>query len=154
MRKIDSSFSKTAGRNAAVETRYIRSLGESWLLAGDVARYSKRTLGSRRELVDKLIWFLNDREIETCDVHALRRFFQHVAHGHEEPNGRWGNPRNRKATSSGTSATYDRILRAFFNWLVTEEEIEMSPMQKIPKPEDRGSLWRRSGRLAGVLSGL
>ncbi len=137
MRKIDSSFKQTTGQSAAVETRQLKNLCENWHLAGDIARHSPRTLGSRRELLDKLIWFLQDRKIETCDVHALRRFFQHVTHGHKEPNGRWGNPRNRKPTSPGTSATYDRILRAFFNWLINQEDIEVSPMAKIPKPQDR-----------------
>jgi hypothetical protein len=69
-------------------------------------------------------------------LHALRRFFKHVADDYKESGGRWVNLKNTRPTKPGTSATYDCILRAFVNWLPEESEIETSPMERGPKPVD------------------
>ena len=137
MAKIVTSFSKTASSEAVVETRLLPRFGDSWLLMGDIYRHSERTLGNRRDALRKLVWFLNDREIELCDVHAMRLFFQYVTHGHKEPGGRWGNSHNNRPTSPGTVKTYHSILRAFFVWLIKEGDIVASPMERIEPPVDR-----------------
>lgn len=115
----------------------VKALGEAWILAGEIARHSPTTITARRGMIDRLCWFLNDRNLETCDTNALRLLFKHVLDGYKEPGGRWGNPKYRRPATPGTSATYDRILRTFFTWLVEEGEIEVSPMERIPKPVDR-----------------
>jgi hypothetical protein len=66
---------------------------DSWLLAGDISRHSPRTLETRRERMNSLVWFLNHREYEVCGLTELRAFFHYLNHGHKEPGGRWGNPR-------------------------------------------------------------
>jgi site-specific recombinase XerD len=137
MAKKTTSFPKTRPVTDGVLSRQIKTLGESWILAGDIARHSPATLSARRGVIDRLCWFLEMYEIAFCDAHALRRFFKHVADGHKEPGGRWGKPQNTRPNSPGTSATYDRILRTFFTWLIAEGEIEASPMERIPKPIDR-----------------
>jgi integrase len=137
MAKKTTSFPKDRSAESGLLSFQIKPLAESWLLAGDISRHSKTTLTARRGAIDKLCWFLESRSLSRCDVHALRAFFKHVMDGHRETGGRWGNPRNIRPTKPGTSATYDRILRAFFNWLISEGEIETSPMERIPKPVDR-----------------
>lgn len=140
MTKKTTSFPKNRPDANGIFSRQVKTLGESWILAGDIARLSHTTLTSRRGLIDRLCWFLETREIEYCDPHALPRlprFFKHVVDGHKEPGGRWGNPKNTRPTKPGTSATYDRILRAFFSWLLEEGEIDYSRMERIPKPVDR-----------------
>jgi hypothetical protein len=137
MTKKATSFPKNRSASDGVLSRQVKALGESWILAGDIARHSQATLSARRGMIDRLCWFLQTREIEFCDTHALQLFFKHVADGHKEPGGRWGNAKNIRPNKPGTSATYDRVLRTFFYWLVTEGEIETSPMERIPKPVDR-----------------
>jgi site-specific recombinase XerD len=132
-----TSFSKSAFSEAGVETFRLTRLGESWLLAGDISRHSERTINSRRDILAKLSWFLADRQIGFCDVHALRQFLQYVTHGHKDPRGRWGNARNKRETTPGTVKTYHRHLRAFFNWLVKEGDLTASPMERIDPPIDR-----------------
>jgi hypothetical protein len=80
-------LTKSDAADSGVPVCLLPRLVESWLLAGDINRHSRRTLGSLRERTGKLLWFLNQREIECCDRHALRQFFHYVSHGHAEPGG-------------------------------------------------------------------
>lgn len=108
-----------------------------WILTCDIARHSKSTLYNRRLYLDKLIWFLAEHNLKSCGTHELRLFFQYLNHGHEKEGGRWGNARLTTTVKPGTTATYDRHLRAFFTWMVTEEAIPASPMDRIVEPTDR-----------------
>lgn len=137
MRKIQPPFAKMARAECAIFASDLPRLSQSWLLACDINQHSPRTIGARKELLGKLAWFLNERQFDTCGIHELRHFLHYVTHGHKEPGGRWGNPRCTTPTKPGTVKTYHRILRAFFNWLVAEGEIEQSPMERIPAPVDR-----------------
>jgi len=114
-------------------TRY----ADGWLLTCDIARHSQQTLKLRRIILDKLLWFLREKSLETCGLHELRLFFSYLNHGHEQPGGRWGNPQLTKPVKPATVVTYDCHLRTFFTWLVQEEVIEASPMERIAEPIDR-----------------
>ena len=127
-------LAKTA---SAVSLPDLRRFGEGWLLSCDVARHSTATLYNRRLYLSKLIWFLEEAGATVCDTLELRQFFSYLNHGHSQPGGRWGNPQLTKPVSTGTTATYDRHLRTFYSWLVKEEVIGRSPMDKIPEPMDR-----------------
>jgi len=137
MRKTAPPFSKSGDAEASVSTRLLPRLVDSWLLAGDINRHSARTLSSRRERIKNLLWFLKERALDDCDVHALRAFFAYLVHGHKETGGRWGNPRMTRSVRSGTSKSYHSTLRTFFGWLVAEGELTASPMARIPPPVDR-----------------
>lgn len=80
----------------------------------------------------KFVWFLNQRDFGTCGVPELRRFFAYLNSGHLEPEGRWGNPRQIKPLRPVTIQTYHKHLRTLFNWLVREEVLNVSPIEKIP----------------------
>jgi len=54
----------------------------------------------------------------------------------------------------GTVATYDRHLRTFFAWLVKEEVLDKSPMDKISEPIARLDRVALLLDLALPLSGL
>ena len=110
---------------------------EGWLLACDIAEHSQQTLNLRKIVCDKLLWFLRSKEIEACGTLELRQFFSYLKHGHEQPGGRWGNPQQTRPVKSGTIATYDRHIRTLFSWLVKEEAIDVSPMDKVDEPVDR-----------------
>jgi site-specific recombinase XerD len=122
---------------SALDVAELRRYTEGWLLACDIARHSPQTLSLRRHITGKLLWFLADREIAFCGLHELRLFFAYLNHGHEEPRGRWGNPLENQPVKPGTVATYDRHLRTFFTWLVREEVLPTSPMDRITEPVDR-----------------
>lgn len=114
------------------------SLADSWVLAGDINRHSERTLTAKRDLLEKPVWFMNHKGLNECGTHELRQFLHYVTHGHEDAAGRWGNARNRRPTKARTVKNYHGILRAFFNWLVAEGEIDApSPMDRITPPIDR-----------------
>ncbi len=137
MRKIQPSFQKSAGEIEHVFTAGLSRLADNWFMAGEINRHSERTTQARRELLKKLSWFLAHKSLDVCDIAALRAFLHHATNGHKEEGGRWGNPRMTKPTTPGTVKTYHRILRAFFNHLVTEGELDASPMERIPPPIDR-----------------
>src|SRR5262249_31454632 len=40
-----------------------------------------------------------------------------------------------KECKPNTLKAYHRVLDAFFNWCVTEERLELSPMKRVPKPK-------------------
>ena len=65
------------------------------------------------------------------------RFFLYLRNGHDEPGGRWGNPRNCRPVSSGTVTTYFTVLRTRFRYLVREGVLDVSPLEAMPRPVDR-----------------
>ena len=137
MRKRPSPFTKTTGGDNAVSVDLLPRLVDSWFLACDVNRHSDSTLLTRRNRMKNFLWYLKQREFATCGVHELRHFFHYLVHGHQEADGRWGNPHMTQPTAAGTSSTYYRTLHAFFNWVLAEGEIEANPLERIPKPVDR-----------------
>lgn len=136
-------FTKTNPKNSDLQTSLLASdvarLLDSWLLACDIERHSARTIESRRERVSRLVWFLTAKGHESCGLPELRAFFHYLNHGHKEPGGRWGSslPSCQMPLSSGRVKSYHSSPRTFFNWLVAEEELGISPMERIPVPVDR-----------------
>ena len=104
---------------------------EDWLIDGSISQHSPRTLGEKRDALGKFVWFLNQRGFAACGVPELRRFFAYLNTGHLEPEGRWSNPRQTKPLRPVTIQTYHKHLRTLFNWLVREEVLLVSPMEKI-----------------------
>jgi hypothetical protein len=96
----------------------VRSFVCEWLMDGQLSNHFARTLETRKDILSRLIWFLESGEYTLCNVDALRAFFFHLANGHKEPGGRWGNPKNTRPVSSGTLVAYQRDIRAFFSWVV------------------------------------
>lgn len=85
-------------------------------------------------LVGKLAWFLHEHHHEECGTTELRAFFVYLIRPLEAGQYRWGNPRFNMQMRPATQATYYSHLRAFFHWLVSEEVIESSPLDKIKPP--------------------
>lgn len=115
----------------------IRRLLDGWLLVGDIDQHSSSTLTTRRILTDKLLWFLRAKGFEVCDLHALRAFLHYVANGHKEEGGRWGNPHMTRPVRPRTVKDYHMHLRTFFRWLVAEDVLDVSPVERIPVPISR-----------------
>lgn len=105
---------------------------EDWLIEGQIGQHSPKTIAARRLTMDKFLWFLNKQEYASCGVPELRRFLAYLNTGHQEPGGRWGSPQQKRPLRPVTIQTFHKHLRTFFNWLIREEIISSSPMEKVP----------------------
>jgi site-specific recombinase XerD len=108
---------------------------EDWLFDCQFQRHSERTIEYRRDVGKKLNWFLTREGCTHCGTLEVRRFLAHVADGHKERDGRWGNPHMKRPVRPATIHRYFRELRTFFAWLVREEIISRSPMERIDPPK-------------------
>lgn len=111
--------------------RLVRYL-ESWIQDGRIRQFSPRTIEERRNVIGKLLWFLEREGATELDPFALRGFLAHVSFGHEEPAGRWG--KSRSPVRPRTAVAYYRVLRSLCNWLVEEGAIEDSPIGTLKPP--------------------
>ncbi|HEY3413900.1 MAG TPA: tyrosine-type recombinase/integrase [Armatimonadota bacterium] len=120
-----------------LDVRSLERSVEGWLLDGDIRQLSDRSLGNRRMVVDKLVWFLKDRAYERCGAAEIRQFLAYLNHGHEDEGGRWGNPQCDKPVGPSTVQTYYVHVRTFFRWLVDEGLLTVSPVEGIRVPISR-----------------
>lgn len=108
-----------------------------WLLDCEIQQMSGRTLQSRTDTLSKLVWFLQRRGFAQCGPHEIRSYFLYLTRGHEEPGGRWGNPRETLPLKPGTVVSYYNILRTLFNYAVESGDADVSPMARLKSPIDR-----------------
>lgn len=123
--------------DAAPTVSQVEQNGKTWLLDGEIRQHSRATLSLRTIILDKLVWFLRQREYERCGTLELRHFLAYLTTGHEQPGGRWGNEKQDRPVRPSTVATYHRHLRTFFWWLVEEGIITVSPMEAVASPVAR-----------------
>lgn len=128
-----------AAQDNAVETARLMRLVEDWLADCQIRQHSSRTIELRRMLAGRLLWFLEKRGAVQCSRAEIRQFFAYLSTGHNDIGGRWGKSEKRYtiAMSPETVSTYFHHLRTFFNWLVGEEYLMVSPMDKIAPPVSR-----------------
>ena len=119
---------------AALSTAEVERLARLWLLEGKAQRQSPRTLTEKQGVLNKLLWFLGERNYTTCDRSELMDFLAYCSDGHNEPGGRWGNPRMTRPISARTLWNYSMYLRAFFAWIVADDRLAESPFLRIKKP--------------------
>src|SRR5947209_20205592 len=93
-------YSSTA---PTLKTGELKRFADGWLLDGEVRQLSPRTQDSRQRLIRKLLWFLGEKGLTSCGKPELRAFLAYVSRGHEDPGGRWGNPRMDRPVKPGTS---------------------------------------------------
>jgi integrase/recombinase XerC/integrase/recombinase XerD len=117
--------------------RDLESYTKEWLLDGEIAQHSSKTLANRKIYLKNLLWFLKHRGYETVGTQELKQFMRYFHQGHTEEGGRWGNPQEKTPVKPSTVATYHRHIRAFFRWLVDNDYLTDSPMEKVPVPIDR-----------------
>jgi integrase/recombinase XerC/integrase/recombinase XerD len=132
-------FPKKAIQKANRDTIFVTELRRSiddWLYDAEYRQQSKNTIDGKRLVCDKLLWFLEQQRHETCGLSELRQFMAYVRNGHRSPGGRWGNPRNTKEASPRTTRYYYIYLQGLFKWLVKEDVIQASPMERIDKPQE------------------
>jgi len=134
MRKTALSFTKN---DSSVGISELAHQASGWLLDGEIRQLSPQTRAFRRLLLDKLLWFLREKEFAECGLMELRAFLAYVSKGHEMQGGRWGNAQQTRPVRPSTTKTYHGHLRTFFRWLVAEGVLTDSPMECITAPISR-----------------
>ena len=133
-------FSKSDGVSISVTD--LERYADGWLLTGEIDQHSSRTLEARRSILDKLLWFLRQKQYTCCSTLELRQFLAYVTNGHKEAGGRWGNAQQTKPVRPRTVHTYHGHLRTFFRWIVSEEGLDVSPRER-PVPTSRADQVQR-----------
>ncbi|MDE2125283.1 MAG: tyrosine-type recombinase/integrase [Armatimonadetes bacterium] len=128
-------FTKTEA--ATIGVNDLERYADGWLLSGEIDQHSARTLGNRRSIVSKLVWFLREKNLDCCGTMELRQFLAYVTNGHQEAGGRWGNAQQTRPVRPRTVHTYHGHLRTLFRWIVSEDGLGVSPMERIPVPTSR-----------------
>lgn len=120
-----------------VSVANLEKYADGWIISCQISQHSERTLGNRRMVLEKLLWFFKQKKIQDCGVNELRLFLAYLSTGHKDPGGRWGNPQLTETVKSRTVKDYHATLRTLFNWIVDEGALTTSPMERIPVPVDR-----------------
>jgi len=119
----------------------LRHLADGWLLDSEIDSHAESTLTNRRYILEKLFWFFDEKQIGCCDSSTIRQFLHYLTLPCKSDANRWGKAEGLRPgvekLSSGTIATYHRVLHSFFNWIVAQDEVQESPMAKIRTPVDR-----------------
>lgn len=123
--------------SASLSTVDLERYANDYLRDCDYRMQSPRTIETRRIFIQNLIWFLRKRDFPSCGTGELRQFFSYLQHGHSEPGGRWGRAYLNKPLRPISIKDYYINLRCLFKWLVEDETLQVSPLDKIPKPKVR-----------------
>jgi integrase/recombinase XerD len=115
----------------------IERYAESWQDDSDSRQLSPQTIAFRAIVVRNLLWYLRATDRQQCGKPEVRAFLAYLNRGHEEPGGRWGNPRLTEPPKSATAASYFRALRTMFRFFIAEGYLDESPMETLRAPIDR-----------------
>jgi len=121
----------------SIDTAELKQCVDEYVVHCEHQQQSTRTVEARHMFLRNLLWFLEHRQCQTCGTHELRQFFHYLRHGHEEPEGRWGNSQLTTPMRPVSVKDYYVGLQSFFKWMVSEDILEASPMQKVERPRVR-----------------
>ena len=132
---------KSAFRSPEIErfvsVQEVKRLSDGWLLDCQYRQLSDETIRTRRFMLSKLLWWLQTNGVESCGGPEIKQFLTYISTGHNQPDGRWGNPKLHTAVRPRTVKDYHTTLRTFFRWLVEEGCLEESPMAGLKPPVAR-----------------
>ena len=131
MRKTPLPFTKSSNDTQQLKVAGLARQLEQYLITCQIANHSAETNAVRRIIVSKLIWFCERQGFTFVGLPELRHFFSYLLNGHDDGDGRWGNDRFTKRLRPSTVQNYHKHLRRFFAWLVEEEVLDASPMEKL-----------------------
>lgn len=124
----------------AIPLHRLRDLSQGWVLDAEIVMRSPRTIQERKDLREKLLWFLARESYERCGIDELKAFLGYVATTPTPENPRWGNAANCKnlqPVSPVTVKAYHRNLSCLFNAIWEDAGLPRSPMAKIEAPDVR-----------------
>jgi integrase/recombinase XerC/integrase/recombinase XerD len=141
--KVRRRTPRSTDSRSGLSVADLEACSRDWLLDGELRMLSERTVASRRDRLGKLLWFLRRREAVDVGPAEIRAFLAYLSTGHRDPGGRWGgggdtqNHQALKPVKPSTVKTYFIDLKSFFNYLVAQEVLDASPMERISPPIDR-----------------
>ncbi len=141
-RQLDLTSSSTRSSHVpglSLARQELSRLADDWLLDGQFRLHSSHTVATRRIFIKNLLWFLEHRGHGQCGPTELKHFFVYRSSGHQEAEGRWGNPRLEKPLRSISVKDYFVNLAFMFDWIVSEGYLDASPLQGLPIPKVRAS---------------
>jgi integrase/recombinase XerC len=118
----------------SISLEELQGFAADYLIECEYRQQTVSTLTFRRFLLGKLVWFLSTQGHQCCGQRELRLFLHYLSHGHEEPGGRFGNPRLTRPLRPVSLRDYYVHLKCFFAWLVEQDMIPASPMKKLAAP--------------------
>jgi site-specific recombinase XerD len=121
----------------SIPVNLLRQCAEDWLLDGEVQQLTPATYKNRKFITDKFIWFLEREKFEECGEREIKKFFAYVNKGHLEPEGRWGDPRQKEKPAPLTVHTYFNNLSAFFGFIVRDGFLTANPFDGLSVPVER-----------------
>lgn len=124
-----------------VSTDEFQLLLREFLDDRELGERSARTIDWYESNLGRFGWWLRETNASLSpaehDPRLLREFLRYL----QSAEVRWNQPDHSSSTrpmTAGGRDTYDRCLRAFYRWLVHQEYIARSPMDKIPRPKKPG----------------
>jgi len=114
-----------ASTTVEVTVRELRSFAEGWLLHGEIAGWSARTLSDRRWWVERLGAHLQNTDL-LFGAEGLRAFMVALQRGIES--------RSKKPLRPTSLKHVHSLLTAFCAWCQAEGLLGMNPMARIPVP--------------------
>lgn len=129
-------------------------LADGWVLDSKLRQLSDRTVGTRRDITGRFLWFLNFREFPSCGTLEIKQFISYVATGHKEPGGRWNNPRLTNPMRPRCVKDFHNVLNTFWRWSVEEGYVDENPMEYIKPPIARADQIRpfSEGQISTLLN--
>lgn len=134
LRLLKNENSPAVSTPKSLSVPEIKTQGKDWICDCQYRQHSVRTIEARELVLDKLVWFLTEKNYADCGLPELRRFLVYIANSHDSEEGRWNDPNKRTAVRPRTLHTWHGHLRTFFTWLVKEEVLTTSPMERIAPP--------------------
>lgn len=112
--------------SGGIDSSHVLTAMQMWLDYGAVQRQSPHTIAARQITVKRLDTFLQAHNIAFCGRAELLRFF-----------GQLVNQSTGEPLKPRTAETIYDTLRTFFRWMVSEGLIEVSPIERVPRPISR-----------------
>lgn len=117
----------------------LRRLIRQWLISCRADGLAAKTIDDYREKIFKFVWWWSDGTTYAKEAGAhpknvtKREIKEFLAYLREPRIRRWGEPvrKGKEQLSPASIAAYGRTLKVFFNWLVREEEIDLSPVESV-----------------------
>ena len=130
------AVSPVASEGAGILVNHLEYFSHQYLADCECVGQSEATVRGKKDVVEKLLWYLRRESKETCTVSDLRAFLIYLQKGHKDPEGRWGCKHYKKPVGQRTVRYYYTYLHGLFKWFVTQGVVQRSLMEGIQRPPD------------------